>query len=94
MDALLTTAESGAVLSMLNPNFSLVVPPNARAKIPLTIAVHPALPSGERFVNLWLERRTEDGLLDDLYARWILGEQAKKKERRWSIVQDVLGWLE
>ena len=41
-----------------------------------------------------IEVKLRDGTIDDLFGHWILGEEAKKSEPRWSIVRDVLHWVD
>jgi ABC-type amino acid transport substrate-binding protein len=91
VDALLTTAEAGAVMTMLNPEYSVVVPQGARAKVPLVFAVQVA-DELDRLLDTWLRLKREDGAIEDLYAHWILGERPAGARHRWSVIRDVLGW--
>ena len=92
MDAVLTTAEKGAVLAMLYPSYSVVVPEGARTRVPIVFAVQLA-DDLNRMIDTWMRLTREDGTLDELYAHWILGERARATKRRWSVIQDVLGWM-
>ena len=94
IDALLCTAESGAIYSMLYPRFSVVVPEGILTKVPVVFAVHRA---GEfaRLVDTWLELKRADGTMEVLYDHWILGKGREKSgEQRWSVIRNVLGWVE
>ena len=42
------------------------------------------------FMNSWLELQHSSGYIDKLYNYWILGENAKPKTARWSVIKDVL----
>jgi hypothetical protein len=57
-----------------------------------------ALPRNEPlladFVETWLTLQRESGILDRLQSYWINGEGAESTEPRWSIVRDVLGWVD
>ena len=46
-------------------------------------------------VNAWIVTEEARGAIDSYYDYWMLGG-AKKVERpaRWSIIRDVLGWVE
>jgi Na+/H+-dicarboxylate symporter len=46
------------------------------------------------YLNLWLDLKKNEGLTDQQYNVWILGETdiAKAPERRWSIVHNVFGY--
>jgi ABC-type amino acid transport substrate-binding protein len=93
VDALLTTAEAGAVIAMLHPEYSVVVPQGARGKVPVVFAVQLA-EELDRLLDRWLRLKRDDGTIEDLYAHWILGQRPKGAYRRWSIVHDVLGWAD
>jgi Na+/H+-dicarboxylate symporter/ABC-type amino acid transport substrate-binding protein len=92
LDALLTTAESGAVLSMMYPEFAIVVPRGASTRIPTIFAVHPDALALRPLLDRWIELMRSLGTIDELYRKWILGEVPAGSTRRWSVVRDVLGW--
>ena len=46
------------------------------------------------YINTWLELQREAGVIDELYRYWILGEGARRKTARWSVVRDVMGWVD
>ncbi len=45
-------------------------------------------------MNAWLLLAQADGTIDDLYNYWIEGESKERRPPRWSIIRDVLGWIE
>ena len=94
VDALLTTAETGAVLSMLHPEFSLVVPTGTNARVPIVIAIQRDAREADRTFDIWLELKRADGTLEELYAYWILGERTRMRKPRWSVIRDLLGWVD
>ena len=47
-----------------------------------------------QFVNTWIELKRRDGTIDALYRHWILGQQAGHRQPRWSIIRDLLHWVE
>ncbi|MEO2175620.1 MAG: hypothetical protein ABGY96_16130 [bacterium] len=51
-------------------------------------------PEWERFVSTWLVLKKKDGTVDRLYSHWILGGGALTKEPQWSIIRDVLHWVD
>ena len=93
-DALIVAAETGAILSMLYPQFSLVIPQGFRPKSPVIFALPTDAPELERLAKTWGTLKADDGTREQLYAHWILGENAKKEPPRWSIIHDVLGWVD
>jgi Na+/H+-dicarboxylate symporter len=93
VDALLTTAEAGAVIAMLYPEYSVVVPVGARAKVPIVFAVQMA-DELDRLLDRWLHLKQADGTIENLYAHWILGHRPAGRGIRWSVIRDVLGWVD
>ena len=94
LDAVLFTAEAGSAWTLLYPSFSVAIPQPDVVKVPMAYA----LPAGETeladYVNAWIEMTKRDGTIDRLYAHWILGEGAQSTEPRWSVIRDVLHWVE
>jgi ABC-type amino acid transport substrate-binding protein len=86
------TAERGSAYTLLHPEFSVAVPMPRPAKVPLAyvIAGHDAALTS--MVNIWIEQKRKDGAIDRLFAYWILGQEERLTRRRWSIMDDVLGW--
>jgi hypothetical protein len=41
-------------------------------------------------VNTWIDLKRKDGTIDELFAHWITGRNAVTRQRRWSILDDVL----
>jgi hypothetical protein len=46
------------------------------------------------FMNRWIDLKKKDHTIDRLYNHWILGRGAVDEEPRWSIIRDVLHWVE
>ena len=47
-----------------------------------------------QYVNTWIELKKRDNTLEDLYNYWILGKEAVKGGPRWSVIRDVLHWVD
>ena len=93
-DAVAMPAESGSVLTLLNPKFTVVVPEPGIVKIPLAYPVARRDQELAQFVNTWVELKRRDGTIEALYGHWILGKQAHKRQPRWSIMRNLLHWEE
>jgi ABC-type amino acid transport substrate-binding protein len=93
-DATAMPAESGSVLTLLYPKYTVVVPEPGIVKIPLAYPVAGRDQQWAQFINTWVELKRRDGTIDALYGHWILGKQASKRQPRWSIIRDVLHWVE
>jgi ABC-type amino acid transport substrate-binding protein len=94
LDAVVLPAERGSVLSLLYPKYTVVVPQPEIVKIPLAYPVARRDQDFAAFLNTWIELKRRDGTIDALYAHWILGKQAGKRQPRWSILRNVLHWVE
>jgi ABC-type amino acid transport substrate-binding protein len=93
LDAMVSTAEEAAAWSLLYPAYSVVVPEGV-----LMVPVAFLLPKGEEeladFLKIWTEIKKNDKTIAHLYDYWVLGKQTKHKAPRWSVIRDVLHWVE
>jgi len=94
LDAYVLPAERGSVLTRLNPRFSVVVPEGTTVRMPLAYPIAGDDAAWVRYVNTWIGLKRGEGLVDDLYRHWILGEAAVSAKPRWSVVRNVLGWID
>ena len=93
-DAIVLPAESGSVLTLLEPKFTVVVPEPGIVKIPLAYPLARRDQEWMHFINTWIELKRSDGSIDALYRHWILGNRAGKRQPRWSIMHNVLHWTD
>lgn len=94
LDAIALPAERGSVLTLLNPKWTVVVPSPGVIKVPLAFPLGGQDPAWAAFVDTWLEMKRRDGTLVALYDHWILGRSATARAPRWSIVRNVLHWVD
>jgi ABC-type amino acid transport substrate-binding protein len=92
-DAVVLPAERGSVLTMLHPEYSVVVPEPEQIKVPLAYPVARRDQEWLNFVNNWVELKRKDGTIQKLYEHWILGKSAQRREARWSVARNVLHWV-
>jgi len=92
IDAMAELAESGAAWSVLHPAYSVVVPQPDPVSLPVAVALR----RGDRdlidVVNAWTVIERSSGALREMRNYWILGFGAQVPQRRWSVMDDVLGW--
>ncbi|WP_133125944.1 cation:dicarboxylate symporter family transporter, partial [Pseudohalioglobus lutimaris] len=92
-DALLLTVEEGSAYAYRYPRYT-VVQPSSNVSVPASYAV----PKGDlemmQFINNWIQLKRLDGTIERLYQYWMLGGAAQPKRPRWSVIRDVLGWVD
>ena len=93
-DALLFSAEAGSAWTLIYPQYSVVVPKPRTITAPIALGLPRDAPLLYDFVETWLTLQRESGILDRLQSYWILGEGAVPSEPRWSVIRDVLGWVD
>lgn len=79
---------------MRYPQYAVVVPLPDPIKVPLAFALPRGQPELAMFVNTWLDLKRRDGTLDMLYRYWVLGRDREPPRPRWSILRDVLHWID
>ena len=94
LDAYVLPAERGSVLTLLHPDFTVVVPEPGAIKVPLAYPLARHDDEWAAFVNTWIELKRRDGTIDALYRHWILGQEATRRQPRWSVVRNVLNWVD
>jgi proton glutamate symport protein len=93
-DALLSTAEGGSAWTLLYPAFGVVVPRPNVVTGPIAFATPRSAPELHDYVSTWVALKRQDGVARHLYDFWILGRGAESTEPRWSVIRDVLGWVD
>jgi ABC-type amino acid transport substrate-binding protein len=92
LDGYLMPAESGSAMTLLHPQYAVVVPQPDPVTLPMAFGM--ALHSEDlaTTVNEWIVFATSEGQMRRAYDYWVLGQGAKDDRPRWSILRDVLGW--
>ena len=93
-DALLATAEGGSAWTLIYPRFSVVVPRPNVVTGPIAFATPRTAPEIYDYVSTWIELKRHDGSVRHLYDFWILGRGAESTTPRWSVIRNVLGWVD
>ncbi len=92
-DALLLTEEEGAAYAYRYPQYGVVTTAR-RIGLP---AAYP-VPKGDiemmEFVSNWIALKQSEGTVDYLYEYWMHGGATRAKAPRWSVIRDVLGWID
>ncbi len=95
VDGLLTTAEGGSAWTLLYPQYDFVSPVRPGLAAPVVIAL-----GGqqdlifEEVMSNWVDLQRLDGSIDKLFEYWVLGRQPGAEGPRWSVIRDVLRWID
>ena len=93
-EALVTTAEGGSAWTLLYPGFAVVNPLKHKEGAPLVFAVAGHDFQLEKYLDTWIEIKQMDGSIKHLYDYWILGNLPRHSHPRWSVIRNVLHWVE
>ena len=94
VDALVTGAEVGSAWTLLYPDYTVVVPKPVPMVVPMGYAVAHGNTEMADFLNHWIDLKKKDRTIEKTYNYWILGQGVTIKEPRWSIIRNVLHWVE
>ena len=94
IDCLLISAEAGSAWTLLHPSFQVVVPKPRIGVQPIGFPVAGGDQELLNYLNSWIDSIVKFGLVNELYGYWILGRGAEDKQPRWSIMRNVLGWVD
>ena len=94
LDALALPAERGSAWTLIYPAYSVVVPEPGLIKVPLAYPIAGHDQALATFINTWIGLKQKDGTFDALYRYWILGQDPMARPARWSIIHDVLHWVD
>jgi len=94
LDAVVYSAEGGSAWTLIYPGYTMVVPLPLVSKVPLGYP----LPHGDanwlHYVSEWTRLKQKSGTVDALFQHWIGGKGAAPNEPRWSVIRDVLHWVQ
>ena len=93
VDAVLVVAEEGAAWTVRYPAFSLVIP-TPTLFVPFGYSVGRDDEELLRYLDAWLLNARSDGTIDELYAYWMLGQVEGTQPPRWSVIRNVLHWID
>ena len=94
LDALLLSAETGSSWCMIYPEFTVAVPHPMVRSVPMAFAVRFGDREMAEFLGTWIELKKKDGSIENLFYYWIEGKKVRTGSKRWSVIHDVLGWVD
>jgi len=92
-DGVVFSAEAGSAWSLLYPHFSVVLI-RPLYRVPVGYPVAQGNDKFAVFLSRWLETIEAGPLKEQLYDHWILGKDAEVHRPRWSVMRDVLHWVD
>jgi Na+/H+-dicarboxylate symporter/ABC-type amino acid transport substrate-binding protein len=93
-DAMILSAETGSSWCLIYPEYTVAVPhPNVR-KVPLAYAVAIGDRETAEFIGMWIGLKKRDMTIENLFDYWIAGKKVKAEGKRWSVIRNVLGWVD
>ncbi|MEH6584185.1 MAG: cation:dicarboxylase symporter family transporter [Halioglobus sp.] len=94
-DALLMSAEAGSAWTMLFPHYQVATPLPDPVRLPIVVLYSGvADPVMDEFLDNWIMLKRNSGKLKRIEDYWIFGRGTETKSPRWSVVRDVLGWVD
>lgn len=94
LNALLTSAEGGAAWTLVHPFYAVVNPFPQPLRLPAAYPFAGPDPRFERLLNHWIKLQRTNGTFQELFDHWILGRGSETKGPRWSVIRDVLHWVD
>lgn len=93
VDAVAMFAEEAAAWTLRHPSFAFVAPAPT-IFLPGGYAVARGNVDLLLYLDTWLLNAEADGTVDQLYRYWMLGQVEATQPPRWSVIRDVLGWVD
>jgi proton glutamate symport protein len=94
IDAALWTFEQAKAWAAANPGFSAVRPTDFGAPFLIAYLMPPNSDEFANFINQWLDLQRANGFERRMSEYWLEGKPRVDQQPRWSIIRNVLHWVE
>jgi proton glutamate symport protein len=94
IDAALWTLEQARAWAAANPGFSAVLPSDFGAPLLIAYLMPPNSTELANFINQWLDLKRANGFEQQMREYWLEGKPRRDDRPRWSIIRNVLHWVE
>jgi Na+/H+-dicarboxylate symporter/ABC-type amino acid transport substrate-binding protein len=94
LDAVAYSAEGGSAWTLLYPAYAVVVPKPASIRLSAGYPVPQGEEAWARYLSEWMTVKKKEGTIDALFDHWIQGRGAEDSSPRWSVIRDVLHWVD
>ncbi|HEX5168746.1 MAG TPA: hypothetical protein VFW11_06205, partial [Cyclobacteriaceae bacterium] len=61
--------------------------------VPLAYAFVKGDEAFKSYLDTWIDLKKKDRTLSAVYDHWILGKDIRNNEPRWSVIRNVLHWI-
>ena len=92
-DAIVLPAENASAWTILYPS-NVVAVPQPIVSIPVAYMLPKNADSLADIINVWLDLKEKDGTMKSLYNYWVQGNIGSIQKPRWSIIRNVLHWID
>ena len=93
-DAVIWTLTQGSILASMKPGLSVVVPEDLGPPFLFAYLMPPNSNELREYVNYWLDLKEDDGFTKRMNDYWILGKPSTDPSPRWSVIRNVLHWVD
>jgi ABC-type amino acid transport substrate-binding protein len=94
LDGIIMSAEAGSAWTLIYPDFDVVVPKPDPPGVPLAYPVVNQDGELAQFLSRWIALKRSRQEYRRLYDHWILGLDAEERKPRWSVIRNVLHWVD
>ncbi len=94
IDAVVYSAEGGSAWTLIYPDYAVAVPQPLAIKLPTGYPLPQDDTQWHRYVSQWITLKQKDSTVNSLFNHWINGAGAVDLSPRWSIIRDVLHWVD
>ncbi|WP_256872965.1 cation:dicarboxylate symporter family transporter [Candidatus Entotheonella palauensis] len=93
-DALVYSAEAGSAWTLLHPAYSVAIPQPDVLAAPIAYGMARGDEEMVDLINNWLLLKRKIQTVQSLYDYWVLGKNTVPETPRWSVIRNVLHWVE
>ena len=93
-DALVYSAEAGSAWTLLYSAYNVAIPHPDVLAAPLAYPMAQGDQERVDLVNNWLLLKQKDQTIQELVDYWVLGKNVVSKPPWWSVIRNVLHWVE
>ena len=94
LDSFIWTKEQAVLLASMKPGLSVVMTQDLHSPFLFAYMMPPEANELGKYVDYWLELRKDDGFEERMRAYWFDGKTDAEPARPWSVIRNVLHWVD